>query len=91
MPQEDLAPRLLEAVENIATELERLRMLREHELEAEIKYDQGDPYVEGPDEGHSAKSETRHSRFIGVGFLIGPTPPFLSFVRPVRRPGRSVR
>lgn len=41
--------RLLDAAENIAAELERLRLLKEHELSARVVYDQGNLYVK-PDE-----------------------------------------
>jgi hypothetical protein len=37
--------RLVHACENIATELERLRLLKEHELGVRVEYDGGDPYV----------------------------------------------
>ena len=37
--------RLLDALENIALELERLRMLKEHELNVRIEYADGDPQV----------------------------------------------
>ena len=38
--------RLLDACENAASELERLRMLKEYELSVAVKYDNGDPYLE---------------------------------------------
>jgi hypothetical protein len=37
--------RLVEACENIATELERLRLLKEHELGVRIEHAHGDPNV----------------------------------------------
>jgi hypothetical protein len=37
--------RLVHACENIATELERLRLLKEHELGVRVEYVGGDPYV----------------------------------------------
>jgi hypothetical protein len=37
--------RLVEACKNIATELERLRLLKEHELGVRVEHEDGDPYV----------------------------------------------
>ena len=37
--------RMAEALEIIAAELERLRILKEHELGARVEYEEGDPYV----------------------------------------------
>jgi hypothetical protein len=37
--------RLVDACENIAAELERLRLLKEHELGARVEHEDGDPYV----------------------------------------------
>ncbi len=37
--------RIMETLENIAAELERLRILKEHELGVRVEYEGGDPYV----------------------------------------------
>jgi hypothetical protein len=37
--------RIAETLEVIAAELERLRLLREHELGVRVEYEEGDPYV----------------------------------------------
>jgi hypothetical protein len=37
--------RLVDACENIAAELERLRLLKEHELGVRVEHADGDPYV----------------------------------------------
>jgi hypothetical protein len=42
---ENAPERLLDALENIAAELERLRLLREYELGAYIEHAPGGPYV----------------------------------------------
>jgi hypothetical protein len=41
----DERKRLIDALEVIAAELERLRILKEHELGVHLEYDEGDPYV----------------------------------------------
>jgi hypothetical protein len=45
MDEETRKGRELDAVENIAVELERLRMLREYELGVRVENDQGSLYV----------------------------------------------
>ena len=37
--------RMTAALESIAAELERLRMLKEYELGVRIEYEDGDPYI----------------------------------------------
>jgi hypothetical protein len=37
--------RLLDALENVASELERLRLLKEYELGVRVEHQGGDPYV----------------------------------------------
>jgi hypothetical protein len=37
--------RIIETLDIIAAELERLRILKEHELGVRIAYEEGDPYV----------------------------------------------
>ena len=37
--------RLVDALESVAAELERLRLLKEHELGVTVEYWRGDPYV----------------------------------------------
>ncbi len=41
----DQLGRLMETVEVIAAELERLRILKEHELGVRVEYDEDGPYV----------------------------------------------
>jgi hypothetical protein len=38
--------RLLDALENIAAEMERLRLLKEHKLGVRVEYEEGDPYIQ---------------------------------------------
>jgi hypothetical protein len=42
--------RLVDAAENIAAELERLRLLREFELGVRVEYSDGNPYVKVSEE-----------------------------------------
>jgi hypothetical protein len=46
---DDPTQRTIDALENIAAELERLRLLKEHELGARVEYSGGDPYVRPDD------------------------------------------
>jgi hypothetical protein len=50
MNEAQLMSRLLEAAENAALELERLRLLNEHELGVRLEYSDGDPYVKVTEE-----------------------------------------
>jgi hypothetical protein len=46
MDARERAGRVLDALENIALELERLRVLKEHELGVQLEYEEGGaPYV----------------------------------------------
>jgi hypothetical protein len=48
--ERNLEVRQVQALENIATYLERLELLREYELGVRVEYDHGDPYVsKGPE------------------------------------------
>ena len=49
MDEETRAARTLDALELIAGELEKLRLLKEHELGVRIEHEEGDPFVM-PDE-----------------------------------------
>jgi hypothetical protein len=37
--------RIIEDLDNIVAELERLRILKEHELGVRVEYEEGDPYI----------------------------------------------
>jgi hypothetical protein len=54
MDERNLQARMIDGIENIAAELERLRLLREYELGVEVKYEAGAPYVEQVGEDRSA-------------------------------------
>ena len=49
MDEETRKARTLDALELIAGELEKLRLLKEHELGVRIEHEEGDPFVM-PDE-----------------------------------------
>jgi hypothetical protein len=49
-----LLARLVQAADNASANLERLCLLRQHELGVEIRYQDGDPYVsKGPEKSNS--------------------------------------
>jgi hypothetical protein len=52
---DDPTQRTIEALENIAAELERLRILKEYELAAYIEHSGGDPYVKPFDKPETAE------------------------------------
>ena len=45
MDEETRGDRTLDALELIAGELEKLRLLKEHELGVRIEHEEGDPFV----------------------------------------------
>jgi hypothetical protein len=52
---DDPAQRTIDALENLAAELERLRLLKERELGARVEYSGGDPYFKPADEPQSSE------------------------------------
>jgi hypothetical protein len=58
MNEAQLMSRLLEAAENAALELERLRLLKEHELGVRIEYSDGDPYVKVTERSPRSRNRT---------------------------------
>jgi hypothetical protein len=51
MDEQTRKARTLDALELIAAELERLRLLQEHELGVRIEHEEGDPFVRPVEKG----------------------------------------